>query len=103
LAVGRARRIVLRACPAHGAFDAQRCPTCQHRGQPLLVDARRTLVSKYLSGALRHFPDDVGLAVDERGWASLDALVAAACETYEWVTPREVRAVLALDCRTRCA
>jgi putative RNA 2'-phosphotransferase len=34
--------------------------------------------SKFLSLVLRHRPDSIGLSLDAQGWASIDALIAAA-------------------------
>lgn len=92
---------MLRSCPAHGAFDGERCPTCSHPGDPLVDEERRTQLSKFLSGALRHFPDDVGLELDEAGWTSLPDLIDAATHRYGWAQAPEVRAVLALDPKGR--
>lgn len=92
---------MLRSCPAHGAFDADRCPTCASPGDELLSDERRTRLSKFLSGALRHFPSDVGIEVDREGWAELGALVQAATRKYGWAHARHVRVVLARDPRGR--
>lgn len=40
-------------------------------------DKRRVRVSKFLSKVLRHAPGEVGLTLDEHGWVSIDALIAA--------------------------
>lgn len=92
---------MLRRCPAHGALDEAWCPTCGHRGDPLLDEEHRTRLSKFLSGALRHFPDDVGLDVDARGWTSQAELIEAALDRYPWATAEHVRAVLSTDPKGR--
>lgn len=92
---------MLRACPAHGPFEGARCPTCAHEGTPLATEKQRTRLSKFLSGALRHFPDDVGLELDENGWGRLDALVGAAGDRYPFADPETVHAVLDLDPKGR--
>lgn len=92
---------MLRRCPAHGAFDGARCPTCEHPGDELLDEAHRTRLSKFCSGALRHFPEDAGLALDEEGWAPLADLIAAAKRRYGWANAEHVRAVLATDPKGR--
>jgi putative RNA 2'-phosphotransferase len=38
-------------------------------------DKQRTTISKFLSLVLRHQPDKIGLAIDEAGWANVDALL----------------------------
>lgn len=92
---------VLRTCPAHGTFEGARCPSCGHEGSPLLDEEQRTRLSKFLSGALRHFPGDVGLEPDERGFVDVDALLAAARERYGFADEQAVEAVLALDPKGR--
>ena len=54
-----------------------------------------------MSGALRHFPDDVGLELDDRGWTASDDLVAAVERKYEWASPDHVVAVIATDPKGR--
>lgn len=98
---------LLRHCPVHGAFEVQEhrdegtCPRCGHVGDALLDPDRRIQLSKFLSGALRHFPGDVGLSLDEHGWAPLADLVEAATSKYAWAKAPAVRAVLALDPKGR--
>ena len=70
------------ACDGHGYFDAETCPTCGATGTHVLDGSTRRQVSKFLSGALRHFPDDAGLALDEAGWTALDSVVDRASEKY---------------------
>ncbi|MFW6321708.1 MAG: RNA 2'-phosphotransferase [Halohasta sp.] len=75
----------IRHCETHGYFDSQRCPTCGTRGESVVSAARRSRVSKFLSGALRHFPDDVGLELDDGGWTDWSALVDRTSKTYGWL------------------
>ena len=70
------------SCDDHGYFDAETCPTCDTSGTHILDGSTRRQVSKYLSGALRHFPDDAGLNLDDAGWTSLDTVVDRASEKY---------------------
>lgn len=92
---------VLRACEDHGYFDGGACPDCGADGRPVLGDDRRTRLSKFLSGALRHFPDDAGLDLDGRGWTEYDALVAAVDANYGWADRESVDAVIATDPKGR--
>lgn len=39
------------------------------------MDNNLKKMSKYLSFVLRHKPDDIGLELDENGWASIDELI----------------------------
>jgi len=70
------------ACDAHGYFDTETCPTCGAAGTHVLDGSTRRQVSKYLSGALRHFPEDAGLALDDAGWTALDSVVDRASTKY---------------------
>jgi len=93
----------IRICGKHGPFSAERdrCPGCGLQGDRLLSGSQRRRLSTFVSGALRHFPDDVGLELDERGWADYDALVAAVERKYDWADSGHVAAVVATDPKGR--
>lgn len=93
----------IRLCDDHGAFPAGRegCPVCDARGSELLSGSRRRRLSKFTSGALRHFPDDVGLELDDHGWVDYDDLAAAVDRKYDWARPDHVAAVIATDPKGR--
>jgi putative RNA 2'-phosphotransferase len=109
----------IRHCPEHGLFDAntggsngndrsegddgndESCPVCGASGEVVLNGGKRVRLSKFLSGALRHFPGDLGLALDERGWASYEALLDIATERYPWADRETVDAVLSTDPKGR--
>jgi len=67
----------------------------------VLNAARRTRLSKFCSGALRHFPEDAGLELDGAGWTEWTALVAAVQRKYDWATERHLAAVVATDPKGR--
>ncbi|PSG97138.1 RNA 2'-phosphotransferase [Thermoplasmatales archaeon SW_10_69_26] len=92
---------MLRRCPAHGPFDEAYCPTSGHRGDELLEEEHRTRLSTFCSGALRHFPEDVGLDLDRAGWTPLADLIEAARDRCAWARVDHVRAVLATDRKGR--
>mgnify|MGYP006291938593 CR=1 FL=1 len=92
---------VLRVCDAHGFVADKSCPVCGDQGQHLLAEDRRLQLSKFLSGVLRHFPSDVGVSLDERGWAEYDQLVDAVTDKYPWAEPDHVAAVVATDSKGR--
>jgi putative RNA 2'-phosphotransferase len=54
-----------------------------------------------MSGALRHFPGDAGLSLDDRGWTEYETLVDAVTGKYPWATPEHVEAVIATDSKGR--
>lgn len=90
----------VRHCPAHGDV-AGVCPACGTVGETILSGDRRTRLSTFLSGALRHFPADAGLSLDDRGWVGWDDLVAAATGRYPWADADAVAGVVATDPKGR--
>lgn len=88
-------------CPDHGLTADPACPECGADAREVLSGDRRRRLSKFLSGALRHFPDDAGIALDDRGWADYDDLVAAATRKYDWADPEHVAAVVETDPKGR--
>lgn len=112
---------MLRRCPDHGPFesdadageggdegaagdprgDGRGCPACGRAGEAVLSAERRKRLSKFVSGALRHFPDDADLAPDERGWVAWDALVGAVDDRYPWADERALAAVVTTDPKGR--
>lgn len=88
-------------CDAHGYFDGEECPDCGAEGRHVLSDDRRRRLSKFVSGLLRHFPDDYDLAVDARGWADTDRLVEIVDQRYDWADRRGIEAVVAVDPKGR--
>lgn len=89
----------VRRCPDHGYTDGA-CP-CGTAGETVLSAERRTRLSKFLSGALRHFPEDVGLSLDDRGWVAWTDLVAAATDRYPWADETAVEGVVPTDPKGR--
>ena len=91
----------IRACDAHGYFEGAVCPICGDGGRRVLDGDRRRRLSKFCSGALRHFPDDVGLALDDAGWVAVRELVAAVERKYDWADREAVAGVVATDPKGR--
>jgi len=89
----------VRRCPDHGYTDGA-CP-CGTAGETVLSADRRTRLSKFMSGALRHFPDDVGLSLDVEGWVAWAELVAAATDRYPWADEAAVEGVVVTDPKGR--
>lgn len=91
----------IRRCDEHGFFDTETCPICDATGERILSSDRRTRLSKFMSGVLRHFPDDVGLELTERGWTEYDALCEAVTNRYPWAEPEHIASVIATDPKGR--
>jgi putative RNA 2'-phosphotransferase len=91
----------VRRCEDHSYFDGEQCPVCDAHGQLVLAGDRRRRLSKFCSGALRHFPADVGLSLDAAGWTPLDDLASAVEHKYDWATREHFDAVVATDPKGR--
>jgi putative RNA 2'-phosphotransferase len=88
-------------CDDHGYFEGASCPVCNARGDPLISGERRRRLSKFVSGALRHFPDDAGVDLDGAGWTTRAELVAAVESKYDWASGDHLDAVVATDPKGR--
>lgn len=91
----------IRHCDEHGYFAADSCPDCSNRGTHVLDGEKRRSLSQFLSGALRHFPDDANLSPDANGWVDANSLIDAARERYDYATPKVVAAVVSVDPKGR--
>jgi putative RNA 2'-phosphotransferase len=67
----------------------------------VLSGDRRERLSRFVSGALRHFPDDAGLVLDDRGWTDDESVESAVREQYPWATDAHLAAVVATDPKGR--
>ncbi len=97
--------------------NVYRCKVCgkyveepEHCGKPaiLILDSRRRIMlSKLMSGLLRHFPWEAGLVLDKEGWVDIDDLVRGIRERwrrkdlYQWVTKEHIIAIALLDPKGR--
>lgn len=91
----------VRTCPDHGYFAGGSCPVCGAPSRIVLSAERRTRLSKFASGALRHFPGDAGLEPDDGGWVGFDALEGAVREQYDWADREALEGVIATDPKGR--
>ena len=66
-------------CEACGEFEG-RCGC--GKGRIILNGAKRKLISKFLSGLLRHFPQSFGIQVDKDGWADLNEVSKVIVNRY---------------------
>ena len=93
-------------CPSHDFVTASRgadpkCPECGRDAELFLSGDRRRRLSKFVSGALRHFPEDAGVELDERGWTDYENLVRAVIRKYDWAGREHLAAVVATDPKGR--
>jgi len=69
----------------------------------VLSGHRRERLSRMLSGILRHFPQEYGVEVDERGWARIDDIVSSLrrLRGYSWIQRWHVEAIALFDPKGR--
>ncbi len=92
---------MIRKCNEHGYFRGETCPACGVEGRYVLDDDREERLGKFVSGALRHFPEDVGLKMDHHGWVSLGHLLDVLSERYRWGTKERLIALVSSDKKHR--
>jgi len=91
----------VRRCPEDGFFEGDTCPVCDGEGAHVLDGDRRRQLSKFVSGALRHFPGDAGIEVDDAGWTAFSSLRAAVERKYDWADDETLAGVIATDPKGR--
>jgi len=67
----------------------------------VLDDERTERMGRFLSGALRHFPDDLGLAMNQHGWVDVDVLVDVMMARYPWASRNRLMAMVESDNKDR--
>lgn len=86
----------IRQCPRHGYFRGAQCE-CGNSGRFILSGYKAEKLGRIISGALRHFPRELGLELDPRGWAGLDDLTRAVAAKYPWALRQHIEAMLDTD------
>ncbi len=90
----------IRRCPQHGLFRGDAC-RCGDEGKLILDEVRTEKLGRLLAGALRHFPDDLGLAMSPQGWVEIPILVDAIRTRYRWANERIILALVESDPKGR--
>jgi putative RNA 2'-phosphotransferase len=90
----------IRQCPVHGFFRGTEC-ACGNPGKFVLSSYKAEKLGKIISGALRHFPSDLGLEMDAHGWVRLQDLIRVIERKYPWSRPFHVEAMFATDDKGR--
>jgi len=96
-----AKDIMIRKCNEHGYFRGHECPECGDNGRYVLDDEREERLGRFISGALRHFPEDVGPEMDMQGWVNLDNLCNIMESRYRWSTEERLIALIDSDVKKR--
>lgn len=63
----------------------------------MLNDEQTERLGRFVSGALRHFPDDLGLAMNQHGWVDVDVLVDAMRTRYKWSNKEKLFSIIESD------
>jgi putative RNA 2'-phosphotransferase len=95
---------MLRECQEHGYFRGELCPICGDAGRFLMNDQELEQIGRTMAGALRHFPEKFGLAMDEQGFVNLRDFIAALKhqrERYHWIRPHHIIAIVETDPKGR--
>jgi putative RNA 2'-phosphotransferase len=87
---------MIKKCQNHGFFRAEAC-ACGDAGTLILTDEQTERLGRFISGALRHFPDDLGLAMNQHGWVDLDVLVDAMKTRYKWSNKEKLFSIIESD------
>jgi putative RNA 2'-phosphotransferase len=87
---------MIKKCQNHGFFRGEAC-TCGEAGTLILNDEQTERLGRFISGALRHFPDDLGLAMNQHGWVDVDVLVDAMKTRYKWSNKEKLFSIIESD------
>lgn len=91
---------MIKRCPKHGYFRGERCE-CGEPGELVLNEEKTEKLGRLVAGALRHFPGDLGLEMDSKGWADFDQLTRVIRTRYHWANQNLVAALLQSDPKMR--
>ncbi len=91
---------MIKKCPNHGIFRGEAC-ACGEAGILILDDEKTEKLGRFISGALRHFPDDLGLAMNQHGWVDVDVLCDAMRTRYKWANKEKLFSMIESDEKKR--
>ena len=91
---------MIKRCPQHGFFRGEHCE-CGSAGQLLLDETKTEQLGRLVAGGLRHFPEDLGLVMDSRGWVDLTKLGQVVTSRHRWAGKELVIALVQSDSKQR--
>ena len=91
---------MIKRCPQHGFFRGEHCE-CGSSGQLLLDETKTEQLGRLVAGGLRHFPVDLGLEMDSRGWVDLAKLGLVVQNRHHWASKELVIALVESDSKQR--
>jgi putative RNA 2'-phosphotransferase len=95
---------MLSECEEHGYYRGETCPLCDKKGKFLMNEAELNSLSRIIAGALRHFPEKLGLMMDGKGWVDIVSLIDAIGTSrsgFNWLRAHHVEALVETDPRGR--
>lgn len=95
---------MLAECEEHGYYRSDSCPICEKKGKFLMNDRELNSLSRIVAGALRHFPEKLGLMMDGRGWIDISLFVDALGTSrsgFDWLRTHHIEALALTDSRGR--
>jgi len=95
---------MLSECDEHGYFRGNSCPICKNKGKFLMSDKELSSLSRIIAGALRHFPEKLGLMMDGKGWVEISELIesiGSGRSGFNWLRNHHIKAVVITDERGR--
>lgn len=95
---------MLSECEEHGYYRGETCPICGKKGKFLMNEKELDSLSRILAGALRHFPEKLGLMMDGHGWVDISSLIDAigiSRSGFKWLRPYHIKALVETDPRGR--
>lgn len=95
---------MLAECEEHGYFRGEACPKCGNEGKFLMNDRELDSIGRIIAGALRHFPDKLGLMIDGHGWVDIYEFiksVGVSRSGFDWLRYHHIEAIALTDPKGR--
>jgi len=95
---------MLSECEDHGYYRGESCPVCSNKGKFLMNERELNSLSRILAGALRHFPEKLGLMMDGKGWVDIEELIhsiGTGRSGFNWLKAKHIEALVETDPRGR--
>ena len=95
---------MLSKCEEHGYYRGETCPLCDKKGKFLMNEGELNSLSRIIAGALRHFPEKLGLMMDGKGWVDISSLIEAIGTSrsgFNWLRAHHIEALVETDPRGR--
>ena len=95
---------MLSECKEHGYYRGESCLVCGEKGKFLMNEKELNSLSRILAGALRHFPEKLGLMMDGHGWVDISELIESIGTSrsgFKWLRVHHIKALVETDPRGR--